>query len=371
MFSKPFNLVLVYIVTVFNIVVLVSPFMMAIIPLLNFGKHPLIVNHNILEKIKLAWFFLFFLVSFLMLFYLFLDSLFGFSVRSSLKNCKRFEKIKDYDFLSDIFEQVKGKFNERNVHLYIKNSDEINAYAVSSFNKRAIVLTHGLIKHYLVECSDPKKFLNAIRSIMGHEMSHLINKDFLPAFLIITNQKVTNLVSVILKNIFRIIARIMVAIPGFRNYGFWMNDIYTFCHFILNCFNRFIVYNIYEFLRRFVSRAVEFRCDRQSAYAFGGNNMAMALSMLGKSGYFTLFSTHPGTEKRIKKLQNIKATEATISPRFVDSIANYFSIMFLMIVCLYFTKQAGVDLMVRAYIQDHQIIYRKLSILWNLLKKIL
>ncbi len=371
MFAKPINLILVYVITVINIVVLASPFMAAIIPLFNFGHRSLSVDAGTLAYMKMSLLFLFFLVSFLMLFYLFLDFLFGFSVRSSLKNCSRFEKIKDFDFLSDIFDQVKTRFGEKNVHLYIKNSDEINAFAVSSFNKRAIVLTQGLIKHYLVECPDPKRFLNAIRSIMGHEMSHLINKDFLPAFLIMTNQKMTNFVSSILSLFFVLLSRVVFFIPGGKTCAFLMNDIYSILRFILTGFNRFIVYNIYEFLRRFVSRAIEFRCDRQSAYAFGGHNMALALSMLGKGGYFTLFSTHPGTEKRIRKVQDVKITESTIGARFVDSIANYFSIMFLMIICLYFAKQAGLDIMVRNYLQDHEVIHRKLLMLWGLVKNIL
>ncbi len=366
MFSKPISLILVYVVTVINIMVLISPFMIALLPLVNFNSNPGVIN-----KIEMLFCFTFFVISFLMLFYLFLDFLLGFSVRSSLKDCKRFDKIKDYDFLSDIFDQVKTKFGEKNVRLYIKNSDEINAYAVSSFNKKAIVLTHGLIKHYLVECSDPKKFLNALRSIMGHEMSHLINKDFLPGFLIITNQKVTNFVSSILTMIFRMISRVFIMIPAMRSYSYIMTNAYSISRFLLTFFNRFVVYNIYEFLRRFISRSLEFRCDYQSARAFGGHNMALALSMLGKSGYFTLFSTHPGTAKRIAKVQNIKITESMIGPRFFDSIANYFSIMFLMIICLYFAKTSGVDLMIRAYLENHEVLYSKIQTLFALIKNIL
>lgn len=356
--------------TVINIMVLVSPLMIALLPLFNLGSHSLQVDAGILAKMKWGVFFLFFIVSFLMLFYLFIDFLFGFSVRSSLKKCKRFEKIKDYDFLSDIFEQIKTKFGDKNVHLYIKDSDEINAFAVSSFNKRAIVLTHGLIKHYLVECSDPKKFLSAIRSIMGHEMSHLINKDFLPAFLIITNQKVTNLVSSILTKFFRLLSRIIFFIPGGRSCAVLMTNLYSFTRFVLMSFNRFVVYNVYEFLRRFIGRSLEFRCDRQSAQAFGGHNMALALSMLGKSGYFTLFSTHPGTLKRIEKVKDVRAKESVIGPRFADSIANYISIIFLMVISLFFAKESGVDLMLRNFLQNHELLYRKLSVLWNLLRNI-
>ncbi len=372
MFAKPISLILVYVVTVFNVIVLVSPLMAAIIPMVDFKDRSLAINHDVSEKIIFVSLLLAFLVSFFMLVYLLLDFIFGFSVRSSLKNCSRFEKIKDYDFLSDIFDQVKNKFGERGVHLYIKNSDEVNAYAVSSFGKKAIVLTHGLIKHYLVECPDPKKFLNALRSIMGHEMSHLINKDFLPAFLIMTNQKVTNLISRILGFFFTIATRVVTIIPYVGNVsGYLVRDTYSVLRFILTSFNRFVVYNLYEFLRRFVSRSIEFRCDRQSAKAFGGRNMALALSMLGEGGYFTLFSTHPGTAKRIAKVQNVKMTESTISPSFIDSIANYFSMMFLIIICLYFAKQAGVDMMVRHYIKNHEEVHHKLLILWNLINNVL
>jgi Zn-dependent protease with chaperone function len=198
MFSKPINFALVYIVTVFNIVILSSPLVAASIPFISFKDNIVTMDYGIYMKIKFIFFVLAFTVSFLMLLYLVLDFLIGFSMRSSLKNCTRYEKIKDYDFLADLFDQVKNKFSQRSVKLYIKNSDEINAFAVSSMGSRAIVLTRGLINHYLVECDDPKMFLYALRSVLSHEMSHLVNKDFLPTFLIIANQKVTNFTSSVL-----------------------------------------------------------------------------------------------------------------------------------------------------------------------------
>jgi Zn-dependent protease with chaperone function len=370
MFSKPINLILVYIVTIFNVMVLLSPVIALAVPFIEFKSSAIIIESGIFNKLKFAFFFLAFLTSFLMLINLFFDFLFGFSLRSSLKNCTRYEKIKDYDFLSNIFDQVKDKFGERSVKLYVKNSDEINAYAVSSLGGKAIVLTSGLINHYLVECPDPKVFLYALRSVIGHEMSHLVNKDFLPAFLIITNQKITNLVSNILHILFNFVIRISSILPyGGRSSARLMSNIYMILNFVITAFNRFVVYNIYEFLRRFVSRTTEYRCDRQSAQAFGGQNMALALSMLGESGYFTLFSTHPRTQSRIKKIENIKLSDAVIRPSFFDSLANYFSIMFLMVICLYFLKQAHVDLMLREYIRNHEVINRKLSMLWHLVSR--
>lgn len=370
MFSKPFNLILVYVITVLNIVFLALPFMVIFIPFINFHNNTIIIGAGLLWKVKMAFFILIFLVSFLMLLYLFLDFLFGFSVRASLKNCVRHEKIKDYDCLSDIFNQVKSKFGEKSARLYVKNTDEVNAYAISSLGSKAVVLTRGLINHYLVSCSDPKRFLYALRSIMSHEMSHLINKDFLPTFLIIINQKVTNFISRILNFAFHIAARAINFAPyGGRAMANFLMDMYAILNYGLMFFNRFIVYNIYEFLRRFVSRSTEYRCDRQAAKAFGGQNMAFALSFLGESGYFTLFSTHPRTKKRIDLVVDIKSQDSSIRSSFIDSLANYFSIMFLIIICIYFAKQAHIDLMVRQYIKNHEAINRKLSVLWHLISK--
>ncbi|MBP7710693.1 MAG: M48 family metalloprotease [Rickettsiales bacterium] len=370
MFSKPLSLVLVYIVTVINIVALSSPFLAAIVPFVHIENNFLVIENEIFQKIKFSFLLLCFIVSFLTLVYLVFDFLFGFSVRTSLKGCTRYEKIKDYDFLTDLFKQVKAKFGENNVKLYIKNSDEINAYAVSSLGSRAIVLTSGLINHYLNECHDPKKFLYALRSIIGHEMSHLVNKDFLPTFLIITNQKITNSVSSLLFLIFSLAIRAVSMLPfGGRASAQMMRDTYSVINFAVTFFNRFVVYNVYEFLRRTLSRSVEFRCDRQSAKAFGGKNMALALSMLGESGYFTIFSTHPKTKSRMERVENIKISDAIVKPQFLDSLSNYFSLMFLVVICLYFAKQARVDYFVRLYLQDHEILNRKITTLWQLISR--
>ena len=372
MFAKPLNLVLVYIVTIFNIAILASPLVALLVPFIDRHTATLTITPTMLAQIKLAVFILLFVVSFLMLVYFVLDFLFGFAMRASLKGCKRYEKVKDYEFLTKIFEEVKDKFGERSVKLYIKQSDEINAFAVSSLGGKAIVLTSGIIDHYLAGSEDPKQFLYALRSIMGHEMSHLVNKDFLPTFLIMANQRVTNFVSYIVNIVFNVVARGMAFLPfGGRFSARLMFEVNAILHFVLNAFNRFIVFNLYEFLRRFVSRSIEYRCDRQSAQAFGGKNMAFALSFLGESGYFTLFSTHPGTKKRMAKVENVEIVDSIIKPRFIDGLSNYFAMMFLMVLCLYFAKQAKVDLFLREYIRDHEAINRKLEGLWHLVSRFL
>ncbi len=371
MFAKPINLVLVYVVTIFNVAILASPLVALLVPFVDRHTSTLTITPDMMAKIKIAVFVLLFVVSFLMLVYFVLDFLFGFAMRASLKGCQRYEKIKDYDFLSKIFEEVKDKFGEKSVKLYIKQSDEINAFAVSSLGGKAIVLTSGIIDHYLAGSNDPKEFLYALRSIMGHEMSHLVNKDFLPTFLIMANQKITNFVSHFLNIIFNFAARAVAMMPfGGRLSANLMINVYIILNFVLNAFNRFIVFNLYEFLRRFVSRSIEYRCDRQSGEAFGGKNMAFALSFLGESGYFTLFSTHPQTQKRMANVQNIEILDEVVKPRFIDSLSNYFAMMFLIIICLYFAKLGNVDIFLREYIRDHEVINQKLSLLWRLVSRL-
>jgi len=366
MFSKPLSIILVYLVTLCNLVVLSAPLFLLLLPFVHVEGSILAIDSGAFAKFKLAFLLLIFAVSFLMLFFLFLDMLFGFSVRSSLKNCIPYEKIKDYDFLTDLFDQVKNKFGVRNVRLYIKKSDEVNAFAVSSFHKRRVVLTKGLINHYLDNCKDSREFLYALRSIIGHEMSHLVNKDFLPTFLIITNQKATNIVSNIIFVIFNVLIRFGSRFTlGSSIYVRSLEYLYVMVNYVLTLFNRLIVYNVYELLRKFISRSIEYRCDNQSAKAFGGKNMALALSMLGDNGYFTLFSTHPGTLRRIKKVKNVKIKGSIVRPRFFDSLANYFSIMILLIICLYFAKLANIDYYVRILLQNHAEIRGFISSIWH------
>jgi len=371
MFAKPINLILVYIVTVFNVAILSSPLIAILIPFIN-RHHPtlLVISDDLLQKLKLAAFILIFLVSFFMLIYMMLDFLLGFAITSSLKDCTRYDKLKDFDFLKNIFTEAREVFNEKSVKLYIKKSEEINAFAVSSLGGKAIVLTEGMIHHYLAESKNPQEFLLALRSIIGHEMSHLINKDFLPTYLMIANQKATNFVSRIVNIIFNASAYATSYIPYTGKVtARLMLEANNILYFAINFFNRHIVQNIYEFLRRFVSRNIEYRCDRQSGEAFGGKNMAFALSFLGKSGYITIFSTHPRTQKRIAKVLEVEATERIIKPKFADAVANYFAIMFLIIACIYFAKQAHIDLFIREYISNHAALNRKLGGLWHLISR--
>ena len=182
-------------------------------------------------------------------------------------------------------------------------------------------------------------------------MSHLINKDFLPGLIIIINQRVTNFVSKLLLSIFNILIRFS-SFFGVKNFlvATIILKIYNISNWFLLVFYRYFLMGFYRLLQNFSSRSIEYRCDRQSAKAFGGINMAAALSFLGKSGYFTLFSTHPSTKIRIKKAQIVEEKNAFIVPSFISQISNLFSIMILPTICLISAHICKLDLLLELYI---------------------
>ncbi|GDX35573.1 protease HtpX [Alphaproteobacteria bacterium] len=371
MFAKPFKLILIYLLTIINITFVLTPLLAAIAPFIDYSKNGVSIDYNIFQKLKIALATAIFSISFFMLLYMFLDYIFGFSLRSSLKNCKRYDKLKGYEFLKEIFFQTQERFNTNGVKLYIKNSNEVNAYAVSSMASGAVVLTKGLIDHFLVLSKDSKEFLFSLRSIMGHEMSHLVNRDFLPTFFVICNQKATNFVSRVLHYILFFQINFFNRLPYIGSYySSFIYYTYSFINFILTIFNKYIVLTIYNFLNKFASRSIEYRCDYQSAQAFGGENMVNALEKLGENGYFTIFSTHPKTHSRIKNVKLVKVINSNITAKFFDKVTNYLTTMILITICLYFAKEARIDQHVRQIIRNHEYIHSKLSYLWQLIKQI-
>ena len=83
---------------------------------------------------------------------------------------------------------------------------------------------------------------------------------------------------------------------------------------------------------KWFGRSIEYRCDRDSAYAVGGDSMVLGLAALGKGSYFSIFSTHPRTKNRIKKVQAVRRTGQDVSPSIFNTLANGISIFTVVIV---------------------------------------
>jgi Zn-dependent protease with chaperone function len=260
------------------------------------------------------------------------DLLFGFSTKSFLTNAQDYKKLKAYnEAFSEIFEDLKKRFNRPNVRLLIADSTQENAFAVGNMKHQYIIITKALISTYLMVCPKREDFLIAIKCVIGHEMSHLINKDYLPGLLLTMNGIATDFVSKIIVSFLGIFINIIQFIPFI---GRMIAQAIIYFHqvleFLISFFHKYIILSIYKFIQLKISRVGEFRCDMQSSEINGGIFMGKALSVLGETGYTTVFSTHPKTSDRVRHIQSIKNTEMIINPIVGNKIVNFLFITFIL-----------------------------------------
>lgn len=328
MVYKLLSFILVYILSIVNFAIILLPLMFFLVSIFVF-KNNLIDTQSIVSIIL----FVFFIISCLMNFIILLDFLFGFSSKKFLKNTQSYEKFKEYEILTNIFNEIKIAFNRPNVKLLISNSGSVNAFAVGNMKKQYVVLTQGLINKYLLELKATDNFLLAIRCIIGHEMSHLINKDYLPTLLLEINEYSTKIVSKIIYMFFRIFLVMFRIIPFFgKIFSYIIFGLYKIINFSLLFFYKYVIIPVYKLIYLKINRSKEFRCDMQSSLVNGGLNMASALSILDDSGYITLFSSHPKTKKRINYIKNIKPINGTIKPVRGNNLINLIAVLFIILI---------------------------------------
>ncbi len=289
--------------------------------------------------------------------YMILDFLFGFTARRINRGNIPIEKAQSvygYEDIDSNFKWLKKKFNLPNVRLFIgPRFDEVNAYAVGSMRGKSVTITMGLIELLKTKSENHTQYVNAVRAIMGHEMSHLANKDYLPGILTSANEAANRHVSKILRVIFLIFANCFRLIPvvGRTLYNLIIY-IYNILNFIVNFFFKCFFMPVYDFIQKWLGRSVEYRCDRESSYAFGGESMALALGMLGKGSYFTIFSTHPGTQSRINYVQKVEARDGVIKPSIFNRLSNILSVLLVVFICGYSTHKTDVPGMYDHYMNE-------------------
>jgi len=328
MFVKPLSIILVYILTVINFLILTIPFIIIFTPLILLNEQSFrAIVMDFLSGCAV-------LISFVMMLYLALDLMFGLSIRSLIRDAKAPRKyFKKYKFMKKIdedFHLLRKKFRSPNITLLISQSGEINAFAVGCLRAKYIVLTFGLLKHYQDNCYSEEEFHSCVKAIMAHEISHVINKDYLPALLLIMNDKAINLVSGIMRIFFNIFIRMTRMTPFIGRIVYsLLSLLHNLTNRLIHSFYNYVVYPIYNFIKLHLGRQIEYRCDKQAALACTGNEMALALSMLGGSGYMTIFSSHPKTRDRVKYVENIKHSKKKLSSSLINKLSNSCSILIL------------------------------------------
>lgn len=216
--------------------------------------------------------------------------------------CKEIKRIEYKEKLFPLFDEVYRKAKELDsslpddVQLYMSNSKYPNAFATG---RKTICITKGLL-----DLPDGE-----IKSIIAHEFGHLANKDTDLLLLITVGNFVVMLVFVII--------RIIILTVGYgvtifsRSWGAFITTrvidfIYVGAFSLWTWLGTMLVLHS--------SRKQEFEADKFAFDLGYGNELASGLDTIAQSDYeikgifATLMSTHPETDDRIHRLQEMGAT---------------------------------------------------------------
>ncbi len=326
-FINPILSILAIITISLNYLFIFVPFYIAIIPVVMYLK-----QNNIIYIPEFIFYYFIAGMFLLTLFYLFIDFLLGFSVKNLIKNTIEVKQIKDLAFHQELFEEILKKFNLNNVKFLLQENEEINAYAVATFGRKYLIITSGMIEHIQNSFELVNDRREAFKGLIGHELSHLINWDFLPDLILISG----NHISLYTQNIILFLLQILKIIPFV---GFILSElVYKLSSLIINIVQKF-TNHIYILFNRFLGRLVEYRCDSQSAQILSWQTMYMTLYMLlplNSSAYHSLYSTHPSTILRILNIYNKSSFKDKIDVKFIEKSFGLIALLFVTISFIYY-----------------------------------
>ena len=176
---------------------------------------------------------------------------------------------------------IKNNCLPCNVKFMIEESNEINAYAVASFRKKYVVITTSILKHILNSFETEEERKDALKGLIGHELSHLINWDFLPNLILISGENVSIHVQKFFSlflNVLIVLFRIIPILGAFLS----LITVYTynFLSYFMTYSYKLLIRPTYNLFERFLSRRIEYRCDYQSAQALNWQSMYLILYSL-------------------------------------------------------------------------------------------
>ena len=184
----------------------------------------------------------------------------------------------------------------------IYDSPEMNAFATGPTKKRSLIaVSSGLLN---------KMNKDEVEGVLAHEISHIANGDMITMTLI---AGVVNSFAMFLSRIISYFVSLSVK-----------EDIAYIVRFALTIALDILFSILGSIIVAFFSRSREFKADMGAATIAGKDKMIAALENLqrnfepidrraasldtlkisGKSGFLSLFSTHPALEKRIDMLRN-------------------------------------------------------------------
>lgn len=222
------------------------------------------------------------------------------------------KEIKDQDllnYLTPMFQEVYAKAKAEDpsipdgVKLYLSDDDAPNAFATG---RKTVCVTRGLLK------LRPE----LIKATLGHEFGHLAHKDTDLILVVTVGNLIVNAIIVFINVCLKIghffMSLISIFIGGDEGWFMsLMNSLSLFLSTLLVTGLTWLWTKIGTLLVMKSSRSNEYEADAFSFKLGYGDALCVLLDTIGGSGAKGLFanlaSSHPGKEKRIRKLRELGA----------------------------------------------------------------
>ncbi len=321
--TRPLIFIVVYVLSVIKVILGLIPYLLIFYFVCSAMRVPPMVIFHYVDALVLA---AIFFVSLLLSLYLMYDLFFGWSVAGFRKLAREYSFYAHYSWIDPIFEHAKEMFDIQRVDLLIQETDVVNAFAVGSIGKKRIVLTTGLINRIQQKSKNDRERNLAIAGVIGHEMSHLVNGDFLPGLIYFISDRAIVRLDKTLRMIVGILVGFFGLIPILGFLIKKLTSIYLYlASFVVDLAYWFLDL-IHHYLRVFISRFVEYRSDMDAAHVFGGEGVSFAMEFVGTGGD-RFFSTHPSTANRIARVNGVTSEHEIIGSSFVNKVAGWIAII--------------------------------------------
>lgn len=219
-----------------------------------------------------------------------------------INNVRPVETKEEKEYLIPLFEEMLEQSKKKNINIYIKDSMEINAFAIGN---HSIAVTKGAIETFSEE---------ELQSILLHEIGHICYGH--------TKMRLLSTIGNGFFSVFVIIGKLILNFFDFLNSSDKPDSFHLAGGFFISIL-RFIL-TVYIFLATFIfsillshnSRQNEFEAD-QFAFQNGyGEELVQSLYLLQKMSLSEnmklverLKADHPRTSLRIEKLEELIDTE--------------------------------------------------------------
>jgi Zn-dependent protease with chaperone function len=183
--------------------------------------------------------------------YLFLDLFFGFTVATLVKDCKDISTLEEFSLHKKLFDETLNEFDMDDVKFLLQESQEVNAFAVLTLRKKYVVVTTAMLNHLTNSFPNIEEQKLAIKGMIAHELSHLLNWDSLPNLILLSGQNIAYYLSTALNFVLNIILLILSYIPITAIFSFIVRIAFNLLQLGLNLVYTYVLHPTYLLVERF------------------------------------------------------------------------------------------------------------------------